>query len=206
MRLYVFSAFVLLCLSSSYAQTRHDTMIESYKNRWNKLIPTHLKSQYAGSMGMVSAGAGWDYGKRRQWETDVLLGFVPGNKYESAHGTLTLKQTYSPFRIELGGDFQLEPITAGLYITKIYGEYFWTKQPQKYPKGYYFWAVNTRFNVFIGQSFTLPLNSRRFSRSASLFYEVNTNDLYFISYIGNEVIKLHDIIGLSVGVRFRFFD
>lgn len=192
--------------STMLAQTQHEDKLASYRKGWDKLIPSQLKGQFAGSMGMFSAGIGWDYGKKKQWETNFLLGFVPGNKYEDGHVTMTLKQTYTPFRIELGNDFQFEPLTIGLYVTKIYGEYFWAKQPEKYPKGYYFWAVNTRFNIFLGQSLSIPLNSKRFSRSASVFYEVNTNDLYFISYIGNEVIKLHDIIGLSIGVRFRFFD
>ena len=38
--------------------------------------PTHVKMQYAGGMGVLSTGVGWDYGKRRQWETDVLLGYL----------------------------------------------------------------------------------------------------------------------------------
>ena len=28
-------------------------------------------------MGLLSFGTGWDYGKRNQWETDILLGFIP---------------------------------------------------------------------------------------------------------------------------------
>ena len=37
------------------------------------MIPTHTKLQYAGGMGLLSWGIGWDYGKRGQWETDLLL-------------------------------------------------------------------------------------------------------------------------------------
>lgn len=198
--------FLFLWSGALSAQTPHENRIEAYRKGWDRLIPTQLKSHFAGSMGMVSVGPGWDYGRRRQWETDFLLGVVPGSKQESPHLTMTLKQTYTPFRIHLGHEFELEPLTAGLYITKISGEYFWAKQPERYPKGYYFWAVNTRFNISLGQAVTIPLNSKRFSRSASLFYEVNTNDLYVISKVGNKVIKIKDIIGLSVGVRFRFFD
>lgn len=188
------------------AQTRHEELTQKYREGWDKLIPTHVKSQFAGSMGMLSAGIGWDYGKKRQWETDLLFGIVPGNKHREGHATFTLKETYTPFRINLGNDFHYEPLTTGLYMTRIFGEYFWAKQPSRYPKGYYFWSVNTRFNVFLGQSITIPVNSKHLSQSLSLFFEVNTNDLYFISYIGNEVIKLNDIIGISAGVRFRFFD
>ena len=206
MRLFLSLLLFLVFSFASWSQTKHDSKFESYKSRWNRLIPTQLKGQFAGSMGMLSAGAGWSYGKRRQWETDFMLGFVPGNKYEEGHTTLTLKETYTPFRIHLGKDFHLEPLTVGLYMTKIFGEYFWSSLPEKYPKGYYFWAVNTRFNFAMGQAVTIPCNSKRLSRSISAFYEVNTNDLYLISAVGNQSIKLKDIIGLSIGVRFRFFD
>lgn len=200
--LYLFLVFSF----SALGQSRHDVKLESYQSRWNKLIPTQLKGQFAGSMGMLSAGVGWDYGKRRQWETDFMMGFVPGNRYDEGHVTMTLKQTYTPFRIHLGNDYHFEPLTAGMYITKIFGEYFWTSLPERYPKGYYFWAVNTRFNISLGQAVTIPCNSKLFSRSVSAFYEVNTNDLYLISAIGNESITIKDIIGLSIGLRFRFFD
>lgn len=206
MRLYLSLLFFLVFTTASWCQTKHDSKIESYKSRWNRLIPSQLKGQFAGSMGMFSAGMGWDYGKRRQWETDLMMGFVPGNRYDKGHVTMTLKQTYTPFRIDLGHDYHFEPLTAGIYMTKIFGEYFWTSLPERYPKGYYFWAVNTRFNISMGQAITIPCNSKRFSRSVSAFYEVNTNDLYLISAVGNQCITLKDIIGLSIGLRFRFFD
>ena len=41
------------------------------------LIPTHTKSQFAGNMGLLSFGTGWDYGRRNQWETDVFFGVLP---------------------------------------------------------------------------------------------------------------------------------
>ena len=207
MRLYLyFSLFVLLFPVVSSGQTKHEEMMVGYRKGWEKVIPTQVKGQFAGSMGMFSVGPGWDYGKRRQWETNVYLGMIPGNKYEEGHATFTLKETYTPFRINLGKDFHIEPLTVGLYMTKIFGEYFWAKLPERYPKDYYFWAVNTRFNISLGQSLTIPCNGKMFSRSISVFYEVNTNDLYLISYVGNDYIKLKDIIGLSIGVRFRFFD
>jgi hypothetical protein len=34
---------------------------------------------------------------------------------------------------------------------------------------------------------------------------VNTNDLYFISAIGNKTIKITDIVNLSIGLRYRLF-
>ena len=51
---------------------KYDKRVHRYRRAWEALIPTHTKLQYAGGMGLLSWGIGWDYGKRGQWETDLL--------------------------------------------------------------------------------------------------------------------------------------
>ena len=67
--------------------------------RWERLKPTHVKWQYAGGMGVSTMGIGWDYGRRCQWETDVLLGYLPRRYAEKFRLTLTVKQNYIPWSI-----------------------------------------------------------------------------------------------------------
>ena len=50
--------------------------IQQYQTRWDRLVPQYGKIQFAGNMGLLSFGFGWDYGKNGQWETDLLFGFV----------------------------------------------------------------------------------------------------------------------------------
>ena len=40
---------------------RHQRKLEQYKSGWNRLIPKYQNVQYAGSMGLLSLGVGWDY-------------------------------------------------------------------------------------------------------------------------------------------------
>lgn len=181
---------------------RHQQRIRS---NWSRLIPKQNKLQFAGSMGMFSGGIGWYYGRKKQWETDWFLGFIPKMNKQDGHVTTTLKQTYTPWRLALKENLYIEPLTTGIYINKIFGEYFWSKLPEKYPENYYFWAVNTRFNIFVGQAFTIDLNDTHVGREISFFYEFSTNDLYIISAIGNQSISPWDIVGLSVGLRYRIF-
>ena len=47
--------------------SRYDRRVHRYRKRWEALIPTHTKIQFAGNMGLLSLGTGWDYGKRNQW-------------------------------------------------------------------------------------------------------------------------------------------
>ncbi len=184
--------------------SKRERAIARYQRNWNGLIPRQAKLQFAGSMGMFSSGPGWYYGKRNQWETDFYIGFIPKINGSKGHLTTTLKQTYTPFHIRLNDRLGLEPLTSGIYISKIFGEYFWSRLPEKYPKGYYFWAVNTRFHVFVGQSISFKASEKMIGKEMAFFYEFNTNDLYLISAVQNKTIGLKDIVSLSFGLRYRF--
>ena len=61
--------------------TRYDRRIIRYRKHWDVLMPTQSVIQTCGNMGIISVGIGWDYGKRRQWETHLLFGIIP--KYVS---------------------------------------------------------------------------------------------------------------------------
>ena len=197
--LFLFPAF-------SFAQAGKDEKLEKYAYQWNRLMPKQVKLQFAGSMGMFSLGSGWYYGKNTHWETDLFVGFIPRIEDIKGHITITLKQTYSPFRLKLNEVIAYEPLTGGAYINKIFGPYFWNKLPERYPKNYYFWATNMRFNVFVGQAVSFKAGDHFTGSNWSFFYEINTNDLYVISAIGNRAIKLTDIVNLSFGLRYRIFN
>lgn len=201
----IISLLTLLFVNQAWAELEDGQRIEKYKSNWNRLIPQQTKLQFAGSMGMFSTGAGWYYGRKEQWETDLFIGFIPRMNGSEGHVTITVKQTYTPFQFHINDSFSYEPLTTGIYLNKIFGEYFWNRLPEKYPKGYYFWAVNTRFHVFLGQAFAFKLSEKTMGKSLSFFYEFNTNDLYLISAWSNKTIGLKDVIGLSFGLRYRVF-
>lgn len=202
-RIVLLVAIGVLISASSRGQIDKD-LKQSYVSAWSKLIPTQLKIQYAGDMGFLSLGPGWDLGKKHRWEINTFVGFIRETNVSPTHITFTLKQTYKPFRVSLGEKFELEPLTAGFYITKVFGQYFWQRLPDRYPKGYYFWALNTRFNVFLGEAITFRFSKYLSGDTLSLFYEFNTNDLYIISAINNDYLNIMDIINLSFGVKFTF--
>ena len=100
--------------------TGYDRRVRRYRRRWAALIPTHTKLQFAGNMGLLSFGTGWDYGKRNQWETDIFLGFLPKYDSDRAKLTLTLKQNYIPWSLTIkNGPFAVEPLTCGMYLNTI---------------------------------------------------------------------------------------
>ena len=184
--------------------TGYDRRVRRYRRRWAALIPTHTKLQFAGNMGLLSAGFGWDYGKHNQWETDLLFGFVPKYDSDRAKATFTLKQNYIPWSLQIKQSrFSAEPLTCGLYFNTVFGNEFWTSEPDRYPKGYYGFSSKVRIHVFLGQRLTYDIDpKRRFTAKAlTLFYELSTCDLYLISAVTNRYLRPRDYLSLSFGVK-----
>mgnify|MGYP000958301207 CR=1 FL=1 len=188
-------------------RSRYDKRIHRYRKHWERIIPTHTTIQYAGNIGLLSIGTGWDYGKHRQWETNLLFGFIPKYSSKKAKITMTLKQSYIPWSIDIGKGFSVEPLSCGLYMNTVFGDQFWVSEPERYPKGYYGFSSKIRFHIFMGQGITFNLgNNSRFSAKAiTLFYEISTCDLYLISAATNSYLKPKDYLSLSFGVKIQWF-
>lgn len=216
----IINAALLVCAIHASAgdsiivqNTKYEQRIQRMKNHWASLIPTHFSIQNAGNMGIVSAGIGWSYGHHRKFETDLLFGYIP--RHDSSRGklTTTLKGNYIPWRIDLTRisskvpqqRWFFEPLTASLYINTVYGHEFWKSQPGRYPDKYYeFMSTKFRLNIALGERIMLkiPDEKRRRHSRVALSYEVSTCDLYVRSMFQSSAVKLKDILGLSVGLKF----
>lgn len=173
---------------------------------WERLIPTHVKVQYAGGMGVMSAGIGWDYGRKCRWETDVMAGFLPRAYADEFHTTFTLRQNYIPWSIGCGERFSLDPFTCGVYLNFISGERFWVREPARYPgESYYGFTSRLRIHVYVGQRATLHFRSGTTLRSITLYYELSANDLNIVAKFGNRTLRLSDIVFFSAGVKLQLF-
>lgn len=210
MKLWNFKYIVLLsflCLISFSlsSQNGYEKRIDKYKSVWENLIPSYTKIQYAGNMGLLSFGTGWDYGKNNQWETDVFLGFVPKYTTSRPKATFTLKQNFIPWNIPVKKRFSIDPLTCGLYVNTVFGSDFWATEPDKYPSDYYSFSTKIRFNIFIGQRITYDIkyDKRIFAKSITLFYEISTNDLYLASAFPNSYLKPKDYLTLSFGLKMQ---
>lgn len=189
------------------AMHRYDRRVHRYRKAFASLIPTHNKFQLYGDMGLFSLGIGWDYGKRAQWETDLLFGFVPKYNSDAAKATMTLKQTFIPWSVYLGRNFSVEPLTCGLYLNTAFGSDFWTNEPDRYPKGYYGFSTRIRIHVFLGQSLTydIPHDKRLTIKAISAYYEISSCDLYIVSAFTNSTLRPKDWLRLSFGLKFQIF-
>ena len=213
---YALCAGLMLLLFSpgSFAQqdsivkpNKYDKRIHRYRGHWEKLIPTHTKVQFAGNMGLLSFGTGWDYGKKNQWETDVFLGFIPKYDSKGTKVAMTLKQNYMPWSLNLGRGFSTEPLTCGIYFNTVFGNEFWVHEPDRYPKGYYGFSSKIRSHIFLGQRLTYDIDPQRryTAKSITFFYELSTCDLYLISAATNSYLRPRDYLSLSFGLKLQLF-
>lgn len=181
-----------------------DKRIHQKYEGWERLRPTHVKYQYAGGMGVSAFGIGWDYGKRRQWETDFLVGFLPSKYADKFRLTFTVKQNYIPWSMSFDEHWALEPFYCGLYVTTIAGEEFWKQEPGRYPNRYYNFSTKLRPYIFIGQRINFNLDNNLI-KHISLFYEISSCELYIISKITNSSLKMKDILRFSFGAKIQLF-
>ena len=134
---FVFSTALMICAinvvasDSTYVaqqqESKYEKRIQRIQNQWLSLIPTHFTIQNAGNMGTISAGIGWSYGKRKQWETDLLFGYIPKHDATGAKLTTTLKGNFIPWNICLNpnadtqtkGRWGFEPLTTSIYLNTV---------------------------------------------------------------------------------------
>lgn len=173
---------------------------------WERIIPTHAKMQFAGGMGVLSAGCGWDYGKKCRWETDLLMGYLPKRYSDAFHFTFTLKQNYIPWQIRLHDRFSIEPLSGSLYLNYISGEEFWVSEPDRYGGAYYRFATRLRLHLSVGQRITWHLrNSSSTLRHVTLYYELHAHELDIAARFSNKSLALSDIVHFSFGVKLQLF-
>lgn len=210
MKKLIFNLPVLLAAVLLFIIPKSICAQEQPRKFWNELIPSHAKLQLAGGIGTVSAGIGWTYGRHDQWETDLMIGYLPKYSSDQNRATFTFKQNYIPWHIELGNSgiwrrLSFSPLRCGLYANAILGSGFWTKEPDIYPGKYYKFSTRCRFHIFIGEEFTLHLGSKE-SRpnNLSFYYEIHTYDLMVISAFTNKELGFTDFVKLSLGIKYRF--
>lgn len=185
--------------------SRYDKNRQRLMKRWKRLIPTQASLQYAGSIGLMSAGWGWHYGKGQHWETDMLIGIVPRYHTEKFHTTFTIKQRYVPWHCMVSHRWTIEPLTAGVFFNTISGDDFWRSLPDKYPKHYYGFSTKVRANIFLGQRlrYNIPRSKRLAHQAVSFYYELSSCDLYIVSKATNKEYPWQETLSLALGLRWE---
>lgn len=194
-------------LSDAESKPSYEKRVARLRRGWNRIIPNLTMLQYAGDIGMISTGFGWDYGKHNQWETYAIFGFVPKNHTNDAMWTFTLKEIYTPWSLKLYKNLHVCPVFVTLMVNTTMSSEFWTREPERYPQGYYGFSSRIRFHIGFGQKIKLTNLQKhwRVCKDLSLYYEISSCDLYIRQKFLCHSIPLKDIICLGVGVQYTIF-
>ena len=191
----------------------YEKRIEKRQKRWNALLPDFIRLQYAGSVGLINIGTGWEHGKKKHFETDFMFGFVPKYSKEDAFATFTLRETYVPWTKHLAKiklkesqclNTTFQPLTCGLFLNTVLRSDYWVREPDRYPDGsYYRFSSKVRAHIFLGQRYTveIPYDRRYLFKNVSFVWELSSCDLYIISRATNRSFPLKDMLSLSLGIK-----
>lgn len=168
----------------------------------NSLPGRSVGTQYAGSLGLLSVNA-MRHARNERLGFGIGIGHVP-----HGHGgpltTYTVRAIYTPWKLESGVRWQLEPVQAGLFVAYTSGLDLTAAWPSYLEKGYYWWTPNFRQHVFLRTQLSYRLHDRKVQRIAA-YLEANTNDLYVYSWWPNRgFISVYDIVFFGAGVQVYF--
>lgn len=190
---------ILFPAIGAYAQENFEIIEEKEKDKW--FMPDCFKIQYAGNIGFMSLGLGYNWWKNNA-QTDLIYGFVPYDEGEAIIHTFTLKNTFSIHKFNLFNTYNLSP-TLGFSLSLEPGENSYMDIPDKYPEGYYgpncFYAC---LNAGLKSNFAFKEESH-FS-SMDVFCEVNTLADYLYYNIKAQEDWDDIIFSLAIGINVFF--
>jgi len=168
----------------------------------SRLLPDFVTLQYAGSIGFVSGGAGYQLTDRS------LLSFHYGYVPEDKGGELNIvaaKLVFKTWTIRMSEGISFDPLQAGLMMSYHFGSEFRSRWPShRYPDGYYWWKSSLHAHLVTQTSLTVQIRNGHV-RSLTGFVDFNTNELYLISYMKNfHSLSFTDIIKVGYGIRANF--
>lgn len=163
--------------------------------------PDHLKLQLAGDIGFVSPGIGYELAGRRL-HLDLFLGWVPAGVGGHDIYSATAKVTYVPWHLRVFRRWLLQPLTAGVQLTRTFGSQYFVTSPSRYPGGYYDVPTALHGGVALGAG---ALRQLRGDREAGFYVELVGLASELIAWRENRgVLRLSDVLSVALGARLRF--
>jgi len=170
--------------------------------KYARFLPDYVKLQFAGGIGLLSAGFGYSFFKEKL-EVSYFYGYVPkGVSIDDLH-SVSLQITAKFLRFKVNPNIEIVPLNVGWFIHHTFGNEYWITLPAHYPDEYYWWSPGRNSGIFLGGEIKTKLLSNKTPASGTAFYaRVGTRGLYVTSKIRNSSIPLRDIVEFGFGVAF----
>jgi hypothetical protein len=165
--------------------------------RWYN--PHFIPVQYAGNIGFLSAGVGYE-ARKKNYQLALVYGYVPKAFGGVVVHSFTAKNTFPMYRFFLDKNRMIIPYGAiGLNI-EIGGRSFLTL-PDNMPAGYYDFPKSTHLIASAGLKYKHMMTTKGL-RSVEFFAEITTVDAYVWYKVRSDDVKMHQILSAAIGVNF----
>ena len=169
------------------------------KNKIPGIVPDHLNLQFAGAIGFLSAGFGYET-KNHRFQGDFFYGYVPESVGGIEIHSITAKMTFAAVTRQLrrSQDLRADWLTIGIHANYVFGKQYFLFDPERYPFNYYGFPTAAHVGLSVGGAV--------YYRKLGLYYELGTTDKYIMSYIQNSgSLFFTDIFNLGLGVKYSIF-
>lgn len=167
----------------------------SYRRRW--FLPSQYKLQYAGGIGFMSVGFGYEI--TRSYQPALFLGYLSENFGGSKNSVVTVSFKNS-FYLTREPLFNCFNPYLGLSINWGNTNNTFKALPDYYPEKYYF-QNKVHFAPFVGGELKFDMNRRCFN-GFGLYAELSAFDAYLLEAIRTDYVKPHMALTLAIGVTF----
>ncbi len=186
--------FLLIISPNIFSQEGIDSI------KTNILTPDYVITQFAGNIGFLSAGIGYDL-FNKVMKAELIYGFVPLKYSSNEIHTISLKTVFPLFRKQIYG-FEISPY-LGMTTSLELGDNSLLILPDYYPKGYY--GTNAFHFTFLGGiNFHTKLSHTQHIHSIDLYCEALTVDNSLWYFISSPEVKIKQVFSIDVGTRFYF--
>ncbi|REJ81727.1 MAG: hypothetical protein DWQ44_11415 [Bacteroidetes bacterium] len=200
----MFMSFNSACDDLNNIAPEKENPIQKAAIKPNPLLPHRVTAQFAGGIGMISAGPGYQVLKNKI-SFDLLYGYVPEKFSLDPLHIFTLKISYEPFSIPVQ-KLSFIPVQTGLYLSYTTGKEFFMKNftsSNDYPPNYYWFSTALREGFFISSA--IRGESGKLNLKFESYFEISTNDAYLVSIVPNVgELGLEEILVFGTGIRIFF--
>lgn len=182
---HIISIILLLCVFVAGVQAQAE-------KKKTGIAPHYAKLQFAGSIGFLSAGVGYEFAKKKL-QADVYYGYVPEKIGGINIHSVTGKLTWLPLSLNRKNT-TYHLLTTGFLVNYAFGkQYDFSEEAFEY----YGFPTAAHVGLFVGGGIT--------HNKLGLYYELGSTDRDIVSYVNNtKGIRFHEIINIGIGAKFSF--
>lgn len=194
------SAYSQIFRDSSYLK-KNDVLIinsDSIILPHKGIVPDHFRAQFAGNIGFLSIGTGYNFGS--SYELTLMCGLV--NEFfgdcEKNVFTVALKNNFNLAKpLYFRSKMSFVP-AAGISVNWGHTHNTFNKLPPHYTEKYYF-QNKIHLAPYVAGKLRYDINKKIY-KYAEFYAEVGSLDVYILECFKNKYITLDKILNLDLGV------